>query len=118
MHCQLSIPHHLLVGVFLLQKLRNIRAALSLSLSNVVGQKASDPSLLLKLLTGAPSLSTTAYSFSKPNLLPDFVFSHKVAGMLNAEAEVPVPVPHCFSYTIAKMQFVQVLSAELAGCSY
>lgn len=41
----------------LLQKVFRIRAALSLSLSSEVGQKASDPILFENLLTGAPSLS-------------------------------------------------------------
>ena len=42
----------------ILQKLLRMRAALSLSMSRVVGQKASEPSLFESLFTGAPSLST------------------------------------------------------------
>lgn len=41
-----------------LQKLFKILAALSLSMSRVVGQKASEPSLFERRLTGGPSLST------------------------------------------------------------
>ena len=62
----------------LLQKLRRIRAALSLSLSKVVGQKASEPNLFDSLLTGAPSLSAQPQSLSKPVLLVVLVFSHVV----------------------------------------
>lgn len=45
-------------GVYALQKLLRILAALSDSMSSVVGQKASEPTLLDRRLTGAPSLST------------------------------------------------------------
>ncbi len=48
-----------------------MRAALSHSLSIDVGQKASLPSLLLNLFTGAPSLSKAFQLASKPFLLPD-----------------------------------------------
>jgi hypothetical protein len=61
--------------VHLLQKLLKILAALSLSLSKVVGQNASLPILLDSLLTGAPSLSAHPHTLSKPFLLPDFVLS-------------------------------------------
>lgn len=53
-----------------------MRAALSLSLSSVVGQKASEPSLLDRRLTGGPNLSTQPYTLSKPALLLVFVFAH------------------------------------------
>ncbi|KAJ8603678.1 hypothetical protein MRB53_042059 [Persea americana] len=55
-----------------------MRAAFSLSLSRVVGQKASLPILLVHLLTGAPSLSIAVKALSKPDLLPDFMRSHRV----------------------------------------
>jgi hypothetical protein len=58
-----------------LQKLLRILAALSLSLSKVVGQNASLPILFVSLLTGAPSLSAHPQTLSKPFLLPDFVLS-------------------------------------------
>jgi hypothetical protein len=61
---------------YALQKLLNILAALSLSLSNVVGQNASLPILFVSLLTGAPSLSAQPQTLSKPFLLPDLVLSH------------------------------------------
>lgn len=64
--------------VVLLQKLRNMRAALSDSLSNVVGQNASDPSLFDSLFTGAPNLSANTQSLSKPAFPPVFVFCHIV----------------------------------------
>jgi hypothetical protein len=44
---------------YILQKVLRILAALSLSLSRVVGQKASLPILFENLLIGAPSLSAT-----------------------------------------------------------
>jgi hypothetical protein len=50
-----------------MQKLRRMRAALSDSLSSEVGQKASAPSLLESLFTGAPI-------FSNHDLLLAFVF--------------------------------------------
>jgi len=59
----------------LLQKLLKILAALSLSLSKVVGQNASLPILFDSLLTGAPSLSAHPQTLSKPFLLPDLVLS-------------------------------------------
>jgi hypothetical protein len=58
-----------------LQKLLKILAALSLSLSKVVGQKASLPILFDSLFTGAPSLSAHPQTLSKPFLLPDLVLS-------------------------------------------
>ena len=62
----------------ILQKLRKMRAALSLSLSKVVGQKASEPSLLLSLFTGAPSLSTRFQALSKPTLPPPLTRDHQL----------------------------------------
>ena len=62
----------------LLQKLLRMRAALSLSLSSVVGQKASLPSLLDNRFTGAPSLSTNPYILSKPALLLVLVLCQNV----------------------------------------
>jgi hypothetical protein len=53
-----------------------MRAALSLSLSSVVGQNASAPTLLDNLFTGAPSLSTHPYTLSKPALPPVLAFAH------------------------------------------
>lgn len=70
----------------LLQKLFRMRAALSLSLSSVVGQKASEPSLLERRLTGAPSLSTHPYSLSKPALPPVFVFCQRAMSGKRDEA--------------------------------
>ena len=64
--------------VDVLQKLRKMRAALSLSLSRVVGQKASEPSLLLSLFTGAPSLSTSVQALSKPTLPPPLTRDHQL----------------------------------------
>jgi hypothetical protein len=61
--------------IHLLQKLLKILAALSLSLSKVVGQNASLPILFDSLLTGAPSLSAQPQTLSKPFLLPDLVLS-------------------------------------------
>lgn len=55
-----------------------MRAALSLSLSSVVGQNASLPSLLLSRLTGAPSLSAAFHALSKPLFDPVLTFSHSV----------------------------------------
>ena len=65
-------------GCNLLQKLLRMRAALSLSLSSVVGQKASLPSLLDSRFTGAPSLSTNPYILSKPALLLVLVLCQSV----------------------------------------
>lgn len=59
-----------------LQKDLSILAALSLSLSRVVGQNASLPMRLLKRLMGAPSLSAHVQTLSKPFLLCVFVVSH------------------------------------------
>nr|POE79630.1 hypothetical protein CFP56_07695 [Quercus suber] len=64
--------------VYPLQKLFKILAALSLSLSRVVGQKASLPNLLLSLFTGVPILSAAFHTLSKPAFEPDFVRSQKV----------------------------------------
>ena len=64
-----------------LQKLLRMRAALSLSLSSVVGQKASDPSLFERRLTGGPNLSTQPYTLSKPALLLVFVFAHNMVAV-------------------------------------
>lgn len=80
----------------LLQNDFKILAALSHSLSRVVGQKASDPILFESLLTGAPTkkcqlrrqgvticdflhlrLSAKPHALSNPFLLPDFVRSHE-----------------------------------------
>lgn len=81
----------------LLQKLRNILAALSLSLSSVVGQNASEPNLLVSLFTGAPNLSTSANVLSNATLPPNLVLSQKVGGMMSespktADAEVCFPL--------------------------
>jgi hypothetical protein len=54
-----------------------MRAALSLSMSRVVGQKASEPSLFESLLIGAPSLSTHPYILSKPALPPVLVLPQR-----------------------------------------
>jgi hypothetical protein len=64
--------------VNVLQKLRKMRAALSLSFSRVVGQKASEPSLLLSLLTGGPNLSTRFHALSKPTLPPPLIRDHQL----------------------------------------
>ena len=61
----------------LTQKVLRILAALSLSLSRVVGQKASLPILFVILLTGAPSLSAQPQTLSKPFLLPVLVLSQE-----------------------------------------
>jgi hypothetical protein len=78
----------------ILQNDLRILAALSLSLSRVVGQKASDPILFESLLTGAPTvgcqfsfprqqirmhsrLSAHCQALSKPFLLPVFVLSQE-----------------------------------------
>lgn len=74
--CQTSFRAN--VTYDLLQKLFNILAALSLSLSIVVGQNASLPSLLLSLFTGAPSKSSVCQALSKPFLLPVFSEGHHV----------------------------------------
>jgi hypothetical protein len=63
-----------------------MRAALSLSLSIDVGQKASPPSLFESLFTGAPSLSTTPYILSKPAFPPVFTFSHMLGTVLRLGA--------------------------------
>lgn len=81
-------------GMYSLQKLRRMRAALSLSLSSVVGQKASEPSLFDSLLTGAPSLSAHPHSLSKPDLLVCLVRCHMTAGPGAAGAGVRL----CSSY--------------------
>src|SRR4051812_12173151 len=60
----------------LLQNDRSILAALSLSLSSVVGQKASLPMRFDKRLIGAPSLSAHPHTLSKPFLLVVLVWSH------------------------------------------
>lgn len=52
-----------------LQKDLKILAALSLSLSSVVGQNASLPMRFVSLFTGAPSLSAQAQTLSNPFLL-------------------------------------------------
>lgn len=54
-----------------------MRAALSLSISRVVGQKASEPSLFEILLIGAPSLSTHPYILSKPAFPPVLVLPQR-----------------------------------------
>lgn len=64
------------VAGYVLQNDRRMRAALSLSLSRVVGQKASLPMRLEKRLTGAPSLSAQPQTLSNPCLLFVFVVSH------------------------------------------
>ena len=69
-----------------LQKLLNILAALSLSLSSVVGQNASDPSLFDNLFTGAPSASSDCHILSNPALLFSFVFSQIVLSDMIAVA--------------------------------
>lgn len=61
----------------LLQKLLRMRAALSDSMSSVVGQNASEPTLLERRLTGAPSLSTQLYTLSNPALDCVFVFDQR-----------------------------------------
>jgi len=65
-------------GVNVPQKDLRMRAALLLSLSRDVGQNASDPILLVHLLTGAPILSKAFQAESQPALEPDLVLSHKV----------------------------------------
>lgn len=72
-----------------MQKLFSMRAALSLSLSSVVGQKASLPSLLDSRLTGAPILSRAAQTLSKPALPVDLVLVHMAAdsGMAGTGAD-------------------------------
>jgi hypothetical protein len=84
--CQNSTGEHIL------QNDLRILAALSLSLSKVVGQNASDPILFESLFTGAPTvgcqfsfqnqqtillsrLSAQPQALSKPFLLPLFVLS-------------------------------------------
>lgn len=71
-----------------LQKLFNILAALSLSLSSVVGQKASLPNLLLSLFTGVPSLSAAFHALSKPALLPVFTRPHHVPEDMVVECQL------------------------------
>jgi len=63
--------------MYILQKLRRMRAALSLSLSSVVGQNDSEPSLLDNLFTGVPILSANPQSLSKPALPPVLVFCQR-----------------------------------------
>ena len=53
-----------------------MRADLSHSGPNCVGQKASEPILLVSLLTGAPSFSKRFQPLSKAALLPCLVLSH------------------------------------------
>lgn len=60
---------------YALQNDLNILAALSLSLSNVVGQNASLPMRLESRFTGAPSLSAQPQTLSKPFLLVVLVVS-------------------------------------------
>jgi hypothetical protein len=47
------------------------------SLRSLTGQKASEPILFVKRLTGAPNLSAHAQVLSKPFLLVVFVLSHE-----------------------------------------
>lgn len=54
---------------YVLQNDLRILAALSLSISSVVGQKASLPIRFDSLFTGAPSLSAHPQTLSKPFLL-------------------------------------------------
>jgi hypothetical protein len=69
----LERDYHMKEG--LLQNDLKILAALSLSLSSVVGQKASLPMRFESLLTGAPSLSAHPQTLSKPFLLCVLVVS-------------------------------------------
>lgn len=59
----------------ILQNDFRMRADLSHSGPRLVGQKASDPILLVSLLTGAPSFSKSAQPLSKAALLPCLVLS-------------------------------------------
>lgn len=73
-----------------LQKLFKMRAALSLSMSSVVGQKASEPNLFDILLMGAPSLSTHPYILSKPIFPPVLVLLHRACVCAIVKAGVVV----------------------------
>lgn len=65
----------MLHGKYILQNDLRMRAALSHSFSIPVGQKASDPILLVILLTGPPSFSKAAHPLSNAALPLVFVFS-------------------------------------------
>lgn len=60
----------------LLQNDFKMRADLSHSGPSCVGQNASEPILLVSLLTGAPSFSKRPHPLSKAALPPCFVLSH------------------------------------------
>jgi len=66
---------------------------MSLSLSNVVGQKASLPNLLVSLFTGAPTLSTAFHAWSKPFFEPVRTRSHHVDCDMMRETLFTPPVP-------------------------
>lgn len=66
---------HLTKIQYVLQNDLKILAALSLSLSSVVGQNASLPMRLESRFTGAPSLSAQPQTLSKPFLLVVLVVS-------------------------------------------
>jgi hypothetical protein len=66
---------HLTRNQYVLQNDLKILAALSLSLSSVVGQNASLPMRLESRFTGAPSLSAQPQTLSKPFLLVVLVVS-------------------------------------------